>query len=114
MLLTAENISKSYTEKPLLSNITLYINEGDKIGVIGVNGTGKSTFLKILADQEEPDSGKKIKPQNLRIEYLPQNPIIQEELTILEQVFYGVNPDVAESKSYEAETILTKLGITEF
>ncbi|MDD2484659.1 MAG: ABC-F family ATP-binding cassette domain-containing protein, partial [Eubacteriales bacterium] len=114
MLLSAENISKSYTEKPLLSNITLYINEGDKIGVIGINGTGKSTFLKILAKQEEADSGKLIKNPNLRVEYLPQNPLCQEAFTILEQVFDGVPPEVAESKSYEAKTILTKLGITEF
>lgn len=114
MLLTAENISKSYTEKPLLSNISLYINEGDKIGVIGVNGTGKSTFLKILAGQEESDSGNLMKSQNLRIEYLPQNPVFQKGLAILEQVFYGVDREIAESKSYEAETILTKLGFTEF
>jgi len=114
MLLTAENISKSYTEKPLLSNITLFMNEGDKIGVIGINGTGKSTFLKIVAAHEEPDSGKIIKNPNLRIEYLPQNPVFQEGLTILEQVFYGVSPEIAENKSYEAKTILTKLGIMEF
>ena len=88
MLLTAENINKSYTVKPLLSNISLFINDGDKIGVIGINGTGKSTFLKILAGQEEPDSGNLIKSQNLRIEYLPQNPVFQEGLTILEQVFH--------------------------
>lgn len=114
MLLSAENISKSYTEKPLLTNITLYINEGDKIGVIGVNGTGKSTFLKILANQEEADSGKLSKNPNLRIEYLPQNPICQDGLTILDQVFFGVPSEVAESKSYEAKTVLTKLGITDF
>ena len=114
MLLTAENISKSYTIKPLLSNITLYVNEGDKIGVIGINGTGKSTFLKILAGQEEPDSGNLIKNQNLRIEYLPQNPVFQEGLTILEQVFHGISPELAESKSYEAKTILTKLGLMDF
>jgi ATP-binding cassette subfamily F protein uup len=114
MLLTAENISKSYTIKPLLSNISIFMNEGDKIGVIGVNGTGKSTLLKILAAKEDPDSGKIMKNPNLRIEYLPQNPVIQEKLTILEQVFYGVNPEIADSKSYEAKTILTKLGIAEF
>lgn len=114
MLLAAENISKSYSEKPLLTNITLYINEGDKIGVIGINGTGKSTFLKIIATQEEPDSGAVIKNSNLRIEYLSQNPIIQENLKILEQVFFGLPKDIAESKAHEAKTVLTKLGITEF
>jgi len=114
MLLTAENISKSYTEKPLLSKITLYVNEGDKIGVIGINGTGKSTFLKILAGQEEADSGKLIKSTNLRIEYLPQNPIFEEEQSVLEQVLFGLSKEAAESKAYEAKTILTKLGITDF
>jgi ABC transport system ATP-binding/permease protein len=114
MLLAAENISKSYTEKPLLSNISLYINEGDKIGVIGINGTGKSTFLKILAAKEEPDSGNISKINNLKVEYLPQNPIFQEGLTILEQVFYGIPTELAESKSYEAKTILMKLGMSEF
>lgn len=114
MLLAAENISKSYTEKPLLSNITLYINEGDKIGVIGVNGTGKSTFLKIIATQEEPDSGTIVKNSNLRIEYLPQNPVSQEKLTILEQVFYGQPKEMATNKAHEAKTVLTKLGITDF
>jgi ABC transport system ATP-binding/permease protein len=114
MLLTAENLSKSFTEKPLLSNITLYINEGDKIGVIGINGTGKSTLLKIIAGQEDSDSGKTMKKPNLRIEYLSQNPIIKADLTILEQVFYGLNSEIVQGKSHEAKKILTKLGINEF
>ncbi len=114
MLLSAENISKSYTEKPLLKNITLYVNEGDKIGVIGINGAGKSTFLNVLAKKEEPDSGKITQTPYLRIEFLPQNPVFQDELAILEQVFYGFPVELAESKSHEARTILTKLGITGF
>ncbi|MCC5908870.1 MAG: ABC-F family ATP-binding cassette domain-containing protein, partial [Clostridiaceae bacterium] len=71
-LLTAENISKSYTEKQLLNNINLGINEGDKIGVIGINGTGKSTLLKIIAGAEVPDTGRVIKGNAVTVEYLSQ------------------------------------------
>ncbi|MFR9070261.1 MAG: ATP-binding cassette domain-containing protein, partial [Paraclostridium sp.] len=67
-LITLENITKSYSEKILVNNISLGINEGDKIGLIGVNGTGKSTLLKIIAGVEETDSGNITKPNNVRIE----------------------------------------------
>ena len=88
-LITLENISKNYSEKKLLDNISLGINEGDKIGVIGINGTGKSTFLKIIAGVEHEDSGSIIKGNKVRIEYLPQNPDYDFEATVLEQVFKG-------------------------
>ncbi|SFG28406.1 ATP-binding cassette, subfamily F, uup [Desulfotomaculum arcticum] len=89
ILLNAENISKSYTEKKLLVNINLGINEGDKIGLIGVNGTGKTTLLKIIAGVEKPDGGQVIKGNSVRIAYLPQNPDFDLEATVLEQVFRG-------------------------
>ena len=73
-LMTLENISKSYSEKILLKDISLGINEGEKIGIIGVNGTGKSTLLKIIAGVEVPDDGTIIKANRVRVEYLPQNP----------------------------------------
>ena len=73
-LITLENITKSYSEKILVDNISLGINEGEKIGIIGVNGTGKSTFLKIIAGMEEPDSGTVTKENTVRIEYLSQSP----------------------------------------
>ena len=88
-ILNAENISKSYSEKILLKNISLSINEGDKIGVIGINGTGKSTLLKIIAGLEIPDEGKITKGSSINIEYLPQNPDFHPEATVLEQVFRG-------------------------
>ena len=72
-LISLENISKNYSEKTLLNNISLGINEGEKIGLIGVNGTGKSTLLKIIAGVEESESGNIIKANKVRIEYLPQN-----------------------------------------
>jgi ATP-binding cassette subfamily F protein uup len=114
MLLSAEKITKSYSEKTLLKDVSLYLNEGDKIGVIGVNGTGKSTLLKIIAQMEKPDSGTITKNQEVRIEYLHQNPIWDEKLTILEHVFLGASFELKEMKDYEAKTVLTKLGITEF
>ncbi|MBU5306448.1 ABC-F family ATP-binding cassette domain-containing protein [Clostridioides mangenotii] len=86
-LMTLENISKNYSEKPLLKNISLGINSGEKIGLIGVNGTGKSTLLKIIVGDEVSDSGTIIKTNGLRIKYLPQNPDYDENSNVLEQVF---------------------------
>ena len=88
-LITLENISKSYSEKKLVENISLGINDKEKIGLIGVNGTGKSTLLKIIAGAEIPDNGTITKANKVRIEYLPQNPYYDEDATVLEQVFKG-------------------------
>ena len=107
MILAAEHISKAYTLKTLLTDATLYIEDGDKIGIIGINGTGKSTLLKILARLEEPDEGTVTKGSKVRIGYLPQNPEFRPGATLLEAVFDGVGADVRELKSYEARTILT-------
>ena len=86
-LITFENICKSYSEKKLIENLSFGINDGEKIGLIGVNGTGKSTLLKIVAGAEEIDSGKITKTNRVRIEYLPQSPDYDENATVLEQVF---------------------------
>jgi len=89
-LLTAENLSKSFnTDKILFDNISLGINEGDKIGLIGINGTGKSTLLKILAGEEEADSGKLTKGNSVRIAYLPQNPEFDEDESVISEVIKG-------------------------
>ena len=100
-LITIENISKSYTEKKLLENISLGINEGDKIGIIGVNGTGKSTLLKIIAGVEECDSGKVIKGNKVRIEYLSQSPDFKMDATVLSQVFRGNSEEMEILREYE-------------
>ena len=113
MILAAEHISKAYTLKTLLTDATLYIEDGDKIGIIGINGTGKSTLLKILARLEEPDAGTVTKGSKVRIGYLPQNPEFRPGATLLEAVFDGVGSDVRELKSYEARTILTRLGFAD-
>jgi ATP-binding cassette subfamily F protein uup len=113
MLLSAEKIRKSFSEKVLLKDISLYVDKGDKIGVIGVNGTGKSTFLKILAQVKEPDSGAVITYTGTRIQYLSQNPVWDEALTVLEHIFADA-PELKDNNEFEAKRILTKLGITDF
>lgn len=100
-LLSAENITKSYSEKKLFDNISLGINEGDKIGVIGVNGTGKSTLLKVIAGIEEMDEGRIIKGNSIRIEFLSQNPYFDSEVSVLEQVFKGNSPVMKVIREYE-------------
>lgn len=93
-LMTLENICKSYSEKTLLENISFGINEGEKIGIIGVNGTGKSTLLKIIAGVEVPDNGTVTKANRVRVEYLPQNPDYNEDFTVLQQVFKGTSSEM--------------------
>lgn len=100
-LISIENISKSYNDKVLFKDISLGINEGDKIGLIGINGTGKSTLLKVIAGVKKEDSGNIIKGNKVRIEYLPQNPDYNEELTVIEQVFKGNNPTIMLLREYE-------------
>ncbi|EGT0691687.1 ABC-F family ATP-binding cassette domain-containing protein [Clostridium perfringens] len=100
-LITLENISKSYSEKILANNVSLGINEGEKIGLIGVNGTGKSSFLKIVAGVEEPDEGTVTKGNRVRIEYLAQTPDYDDNATVLEQVFKGNSEEMRILKEYE-------------
>jgi len=99
--ISAENINKSYSEKQLIVNINLGINEGDKLGLIGINGTGKSTLLKIIAGIEEPDEGRVIRANSIRIEYLSQNPEFDLEATVLEQVFKGDSSIMKLIRDYE-------------
>ncbi|KJR49346.1 ATPase [Desulfosporosinus sp. I2] len=100
-VLTAENLTKSYGEKVLFANISFGIDEGEKIGIIGVNGTGKSTLLKILAGVEWPDQGKVTTGNTLRLEYLPQNPVFEDSATVLQQVFRGNSPVMNVLREYE-------------
>ena len=113
-ILSAEHIAKSYTLKKLITDATLYIGERDRIGVVGVNGTGKSTFLKILCGIEEPDSGVVMRRNGLRVSYLPQMPVYMQKRTSVEQVLFDSPKDVGEPDEYEAKALLTQLGITDF
>lgn len=115
VVLSAQNISMSYSERPLLDEVSLFIDESDKIGVIGINGTGKSTLLKILASLEKPASGKITSASGVRINFLPQNPDFSEDKTVIEQVLSGcIGKGQQDLKLYEAKSILTKLSITDF
>ncbi|WP_102398684.1 ABC-F family ATP-binding cassette domain-containing protein [Haloimpatiens massiliensis] len=100
-LITLENINKSYGEKVLLKQVSLGINEGEKIGLIGINGTGKSTLLKIIAGVENFDEGNVIKKNKLIIEYLNQSMEFQEELTVIQQIFKGDSPVMKVLREYE-------------
>jgi len=99
--MTIENISKSYSVKTLLKNISFGISEGEKIGVIGINGTGKSTLLKIIAGIETPETGKITKGNRVRIEYLSQNPQFDNNVTILEQIFKGNSKEMTLLRHYQ-------------
>lgn len=114
-LLTVEKMSKTFTDRLLFNEVTLGINEGDKIGVIGINGTGKSTLLKIIAGLEEPDKGTVVKGNNIKVEYLAQNPVFDKEKTILENVLDHRDANKEQwNIEGEAKQMLNKLGITDY
>lgn len=105
-------MSKSYTERMLFQNVSLGINEGDRIGVIGINGTGKSTLLKIIAGLEEPDTGSITKGKKVRIAYLPQTPVFDDKLTVLQNVVLNQKAEEEyRNLEGEANAMLNKLGI---
>ncbi len=101
-VLSAEKISKSYSEKILFNDISFSINDGEKLGVIGVNGTGKSTLLKVIAGLEITDIGRIIYRNGIKIEYLDQNPNFEDGTTVLEQVFKGNSPVMKLLREYES------------
>lgn len=100
MILSAENMSRSYGDRVLFENISFNVEEGDKIGVIGVNGTGKSTLLKMIAARES-GGGKLTIPGNIVMEYLPQDPPFEPQATVLEQIFKGDSPLMVLLRDYE-------------
>lgn len=113
-LITLENVSKSFSEREILKEVSLGINEGDRIGIIGINGTGKSTFLRILAGLEEYDGGSITKGKEVRMAYLPQTPVFAENKSILENVVEGlVHPDDFRDIKGEAAAMLRRFGIEE-
>lgn len=113
-LINIENVTKAYTERKLLDGASFSLQDGEKVGVIGINGTGKSTLLKIIAGIEEPDEGSVVRANHIVVRYLPQNPVFDGNMTILEAVLSGA--DVSDSWTVEsdAKSLLTKLGITDF
>ena len=114
-ILTIENITKSYGERKLFDGASFFLAEGEKAGIIGINGTGKSTLLRIIAGLEEPDEGRVIMANHCMVRFLPQNPQFEEDETVLEAVLKGnvteVNGSFIEA---DAKSMLTKLGVTDF
>ena len=113
MLVSAEHLSINFGSRQLLQDVNFYLNEGDKVGVIGINGTGKSTFLKVLSGGIRPDEGRVQRDPNVQISYLPQNPVMEDDATVLEQVFLHFPAQFRALNEYEAKSMLTKLGFTD-
>lgn len=107
-ILNIEHIGKMFGEKAIFDDVSFGIHQGDKIGIVGINGTGKSTLLKMIAGQEEPDEGQIIRQNGLRIAYLPQNPQFPENATVLSYTQEGREDD------WRVQSNLTQLGITEY
>lgn len=111
MLLSLEHIEKSYTGRMLLNDTSFFLNEGERVGIIGINGTGKSTLLRIIAGEEEEDEGRISRARHVVVRYLPQTPVFDPEHTVLESVLAQAGDGVSEA---DAKTMLTKLGIFNF
>ena len=114
MLLSAEHLSINFGSRQLLDDVNFYLNEGDKVGVIGINGTGKSTFLKVLSGVTEPDGGTISRNPNVQVSFLPQNPVMQDDATVLEQVFLHFPAEFRALNEYEAKSMLNRLGLPDF
>ncbi len=114
-ILTIDHITKSFQNRKLLEDASFYLQEQEKVGVIGINGTGKSTLLKLIAGLEEPDDGTIIKANHVVIRYLPQTPVFQNDMTVLEAVLSGnVTKENEWSIETDAKSMLTKLGVADF
>ncbi len=131
-IINVENITKSYTERKLFDKASFYLQEGEKVGIVGINGTGKSTLLKIIAGAEEPDDGSVTRANHIVVRYLPQNPFFAEEKSImenvLEQAVTNFDPHAKDSGQMTkglheadhwnlesmAKNMMTRLGIVDF
>lgn len=111
-ILNIEHVSKIFGEKTIFDDVSFGIQEGDKIGIIGINGTGKTTLLRMIAGVEEPDSGQIIKQNGIRLAYLSQHPSFPEGATVLSYAFDGIAENDWALKS-EVKSALNKLGITD-
>lgn len=118
-IINVENITKVYTERELFSKASFYVQEREKIGIVGINGTGKSTLLKIAAGLEEPDEGSVIRANHVVINFLPQNPEFEPSKSVLDNVMEKIiTTDMDEAHRWslesEAKALMLKLGISDF
>ena len=114
MLLTAEGITQTYGEKVLFDDLSFFLEKGDKVGLLGINGTGKTTILDVFSASFVPEAGKVWKSVGTRLSYLRQDPELDASLSVLEQVFAGASAQERSVKEFEAKSILTRLGITNY
>ena len=108
-IINIEHISKIYGEKTIFDDASFGVQEGDRIGIVGINGTGKSTLLRMIAGESTPDSGQIIRQNGLRIAYVPQNPVFPEDADICSFAF-----DRGDGEDWQVESCLTELGIREY
>lgn len=118
-ILTVENITKAYGERKLFDNTSFYLQEGEKVGVIGINGTGKSTLLKMIAGLKEPDTGNITMAKHVVCSFLSQHPVFEEEETVLDAVLKksresSSGQESLEEQKTEAKNMLTRLGVLDF
>lgn len=118
-IINVENITKSFTERELFHKASFYVQEHEKIGIVGINGTGKSTLLKIIAGEEEPEDGSIIKANHVVINYLPQNPAFDEKSSVIDSVMEKIlTTDLDEAQRWsmesDAKSLMMKLGIVDF
>lgn len=112
-ILNIEHVSKIYGEKVIFHDVSCGIQEREKVGIIGINGMGKTTLLRMIAGYEEPDEGQIVRQKGLRLAYLPQNPVFPKDATILSYAYDGI-PDSDWTAKSEVKSVLNKLGITEY
>lgn len=105
-LINIEHISKIYGEKVIFDDASFGVQQGDKIGIVGINGTGKSTLLKVVAGEEVPDEGQVVRQNGLKIAFVPQNPTFPEGIDIRSYALQD-----ADAESWQVESNLTELGI---
>ncbi|MCP4416799.1 MAG: ABC-F family ATP-binding cassette domain-containing protein, partial [Chloroflexi bacterium] len=98
---TLENVSKQFSDRVLLDSVSLLINDGDRIGLIGRNGSGKTTLLQIIAGEEPLDTGARTVWGGVRIVYAPQEPVLDDALTVLDTVFQSDAPLMRLLRDYE-------------
>ena len=100
-ILTLESIAKQFADRPLLEGVSLSLDAGERVGLVGVNGSGKTTLLRIVAGAEQADSGRVTLARGLRVALLPQNPALDPDLTVIEQIFRGDAPEIRLLRAYE-------------
>lgn len=118
-IINVENITKSFTERKLFSKASFYVQEREKIGIVGINGTGKSTLLKIIAGVEEPEEGTVTLANHIVVNYLPQNPVFDPEKSVLSNVMEKAGTKQMDEAHHftmesEAKSLMNRLGITDF